>query len=115
MTSGFSVNTTNWRMENTRLYLLRVLNSSPFTILTNNNSLNLRSYSKLTLSGYFVPLGTEARAELKVVGVNTFTSSRFSAGRYSVEIDISQATQGTIALNFYNLDLNSYITRIRVS
>lgn len=113
--SGFSVDTTNWRKENTRLYLLRVLNSYPFTILTNNNSLNLRSYSKLTLSGYFVPLGDDAYADLIVAGSGRFLSASFSNDRYSVEIDISQATQGTITLKFYNLKLNSYITRIRVS
>ena len=111
--SGFSVGS-NVTAQNTRLLIIQ---SGTASVYTRSSSINVQSFSTLTLEGSFLFNGSGVLYAHVLVGTTEFDSNERGGNNFSkFTINISQATSGTIRIFVHNVKPNeSYITRIRVS
>lgn len=114
--------TTHWRNENTRIFLYTGVSTTlgGSDILKTNNTMDLRSYTTLTLQGYFRFNSNSGGNIILKNGSGNVLVSKNNTGYediYTISLDISQLTSyNGLQISGTHMGFSGcYITRIRVS
>lgn len=116
--SPYTLDTTYWRAENTRLYKFSTTSSVGSEIVLSGLNINVTSYTKIIFEGFLKrrsatsPNSPNISIDVKtdIGGLYTTLSDSSVA---QIVIDITQAKKITLINSF--MSTSSYITRIRLA